>query len=102
LITAYHQSFLERLRMNDLSESKLNDLHAPSLELLKPPPQTTYGRVTELTLRASDRLVALDKIALTINGVPVQTINLTGQARSAVRELSLQLVNGKNVIRAWA
>ncbi|HYL00357.1 MAG TPA: caspase family protein [Steroidobacteraceae bacterium] len=107
LIAAYERAYEKRVRKMGLASGALGpELHLPSIEVLtKDLPVSTAATSIKLRVRASDDVVALDRINLYVNDVPVYGsagLGVAADTRIAERELDVPLVAGHNKIQVSA
>jgi len=104
LVLGYRRAYEKRLKKMGFSESALGEtLHLPKIELLtRELPVTTGAADISVRVRASDEQVALDRIHLYVNDVPVHGsagLPVAGDVRLVETDLDVPLVAGRNKIQ---
>jgi len=104
LVLGYRRAYEKRLRKMGFAERDLGEtLHLPKVELLtRDVPVTTGAAELPVRIRASDEQVALDRINLYVNDVPVHGsagLPIAGEVRSVEADLDVPLVAGRNKVQ---
>jgi WD40 repeat protein len=104
LVEAYRHAYQKRLHKMGIDERSLGEeLHVPQVEILtREVPPTTQASSLRLHVRAFDDAVALDRINLYVNDVPIYGsagLAIPGEVRSVERELDVPLVSGYNKVQ---
>ncbi len=104
LVAAYRHAYEKRLKKMGFASSALGaDLHLPSIEVLTHDlPVTTTATSVSIRVRAADDAVALDRINVYVNDVPVYGsagLPVAPGAQAEERDLEVPLVAGHNKIQ---
>lgn len=104
LIAAYERAYEKRVRKTGFATGALGtELHLPAIEVVGDTlPVSTAATSVKIRVRARDDAVALDRINLYVNDVPVYGtagLSLAPAAQAAERELEVPLVAGHNKIQ---
>ncbi len=107
LIAAYERAYEKRVRKSGFATGALGtELHLPAVEVVGDAlPVSTPATSVKIRVRATDAAVALDRINLYVNDVPVYGtagLSLAPAAQAAERELEVPLVAGHNKIQVSA
>lgn len=107
LITAYRHAYEKRLKKMGFASGGLGaDLHLPDIEVLtRDLPITTPATSIKIRVRASDNSVALDRINVYVNDVPVYGsagLRVAAGVQAEERDLDVPLVAGHNKIQVSA
>ncbi|HEY2200470.1 MAG TPA: caspase family protein, partial [Solirubrobacteraceae bacterium] len=107
LVSAYQRAYLKRLKKMGFTPGALGaELHLPNIELLsRDLPVTTAAASLTLRVRASDDRVALDRLNVSVNDVPVYGsggVAIADGAQVVERDLEVPLVTGHNKIQISA
>jgi WD40 repeat protein len=104
LVAAYRHAYEKRLKKMGFASGALGaDLHLPGLAVLSHDlPVTTAATTVNIRVRASDNAVALDRINVYVNDVPVYGsagLPVAPGAQAEERDLEVPLVAGHNKIQ---
>ena len=104
LIAAYRQAYEKRLKKTGFAPGALGaDLHLPTIEVLtRDLPLTTTATTVSIRVRAADNAVALDRINVYVNDVPVfgsAGMPVAPGAQADERDLEVPLAAGHNKIQ---
>lgn len=107
LVAAYRHAYEKRLKKTGFAPGALGaDLHLPSIEVVtRDLPLTTAATSIGMRVRAADNAVALDRINVYVNDVPVfgsAGIPVTPGAQIEERDLEVPLAAGHNKIQVSA
>jgi len=107
LVAAYQRAYVKRLQKMGFTPGALAaELHLPVIEVLSHDlPVTTAATSLAIRVRASDDRVALDRINVWVNDVPVYGsagVAVAGGAQLEERDLAVPLVAGRNKIQVSA
>ena len=107
LLDAYRHAHEKRLKRMGLTEEMLgDDFHLPEVAISGGDRFLTKQRVLKLNVKASDTKYLLDRLNVSVNGVPVGRaagIDLRAKkTRSWEQQVEVELSAGKNVIRVSA
>lgn len=107
LVGAYQRAYEKRLHRMGFAPGALGtDLHLPTVEILtRELPVATPATHITMRVRAADDTVALDRLNVYVNDVPVYGsagVSIGGQAHIDERDLEVPLIAGHNKIQVSA
>jgi hypothetical protein len=107
LVAAYRHASQKRLkRMNFTEEMLGDDFHVPEIAVDSPPPLTMQDRSIKLKVRATDARYPLDRLLVSVNGVPLHgTVGIPLRQKKVqtwTQDIEIALSAGKNQIRLSA
>lgn len=104
LIDAYYEAYKKRLKRLGFTEEQLgNDYHVPTIDIERSAiPLVTKESNIKLTAQCNDSKYKLDRLLITVNGVPTfgeKGIDLKAKNTSKLdHNVTIDLMSGKNVV----